>query len=199
MGKAIRKLTLLIYCLFLLISCSNKKHLSLHHYIVSHKEKFNLKKSGINPELINEKIVKVKIKKQILNFYVVTRKNKITRFECNDCHTNSEVTIKYAKLTTHGDILLNHGNSNLTCISCHDKTNFNFLKTNNIMKIDFDHVYELCGQCHFEQKKDWIGGAHGKRINNWAGKRVIKNCTSCHNPHSPKFPVKWPKTYSAPI
>ncbi len=51
-------------------------------------------------------------------------------------------------------------------------------------KIDFDHSYQLCGQCHFRQKRDWLGGAHGKRETYWAGERVVRNCTSCHNPHS---------------
>jgi hypothetical protein len=44
-----------------------------------------------------------------------------------------------------------------------------------------------------------MGGAHGKRVTNWAGTRVVKSCTSCHDPHSPLFKKRWPKTYSPPI
>ncbi|MGB5884125.1 MAG: hypothetical protein WBG28_08515, partial [Desulfobulbales bacterium] len=66
-------------------------------------------------------------------------------------------------------------------------------------QIDFDHSYLLCGQCHFRPKRDWLGGAHGKRVTYWAGKRVVMNCTSCHNPHSPAFKTKMPETYSLPL
>ena len=39
----------------------------------------------------------------------------------------------------------------------------------------------------------------GKRVGYWAGKRVVENCTSCHNPHSPRFKSRWPVTYSPPF
>ena len=86
----------------------------------------------------------------------------------------------------------------LACDTCHNQDNRDFLVTSKGSKIDLDHVYDMCGQCHFRQKKDWIGGAHGKRVVYWAGERVVKNCTSCHNPHSPRFEKRWPQTYSVP-
>ena len=43
-----------------------------------------------------------------------------------------------------------------------------------------------------------VGGAHGKRLSYWAGQRVVTNCASCHNPHSPRFEKRWPVTYSPP-
>jgi predicted CXXCH cytochrome family protein len=27
---------------------------------------------------------------------------------------------------------------------------------------------------------------------------VVKNCTACHDPHSPRFQKRWPVTYSPP-
>ncbi len=98
------------------------------------------------------------------------------------------------------DIKIIHGGTNepLPCYTCHSKINRDFLNTSKNNKIDFNHVYEMCGECHFRQKKDWIGGAHGKRVTYWAGERVVKNCTSCHAPHSPRFKKRWPATYSAP-
>ncbi|NNF47309.1 MAG: cytochrome C, partial [Desulfofustis sp.] len=86
-----------------------------------------------------------------------------------------------------------------TCIDCHHPEKRDYLEDKKGRKIDFDHSYQLCGQCHFRQKRDWLGGAHGKRVTNWAGDRVVFNCTTCHNPHSPRFEKRFPATYSVPI
>ncbi len=137
------------------------------------------------------------------SFWVEASKGRIERFRCSTCHTGKEkvVTIADADTMAHGDILIVHGEKNrrLTCIRCHHQDERDFLVTEEGKKVDFDHSYEVCGYCHFRQKKDWIGGAHGKRVANWAGKRVVKNCTFCHNPHSPRFAKRWPKTYSLPL
>jgi len=101
----------------------------------------------------------------------------------------------------HGNITLDHGGQDkpLSCYTCHKKDDRNFLVTEEGSKIDMDHSYQMCGHCHFRQKKDWMGGAHGKRVSYWAGTRVVKTCTSCHDPHSPHFEKRWPKTYSPPL
>jgi formate-dependent nitrite reductase cytochrome c552 subunit len=101
----------------------------------------------------------------------------------------------------HGEIVLHHGSQArpLSCYTCHNKEVRDFLVTEQGTKIDMDHSYQMCGQCHFRQKKDWVGGAHGKRISYWAGKRVVKNCASCHDPHSPRFKKRWPVIYSPPL
>ena len=133
-------------------------------------------------------------------FWVETRKDKMTRFKCSQCHNNKPVNIAKAAEVAHGDIRLNHGSPQkpLPCYTCHNKEERNFLVTEAGTKIDMDHSYQMCGQCHFRQQKDWVGGAHGKRISYWAGQRVVKNCASCHNPHSPRFEKRWPATYSPP-
>ena len=101
----------------------------------------------------------------------------------------------------HGDIILDHGGQDkpLSCYTCHKKDERDFLVTEEGSKMDMDHSYQMCGQCHFRQKKDWVGGAHGKRVSYWTGTRVVKPCTSCHDPHSPHFEKQWPKTYSPPL
>ncbi len=134
-------------------------------------------------------------------FFTETRKDKIERFRCTSCHNNKDVTIKNASRMAHENIMVVHGGNNepLACFTCHSKNNRDFLNTSKDNKIDIDHVYKMCGECHFRQKKDWIGGAHGKRVTYWAGERIVKNCTSCHNPHSPRFKKRWPATYSAPF
>ena len=133
-------------------------------------------------------------------FWTETRKDKIKRFKCSQCHNNQPVRIPRAAEMAHGEILLNHGGQvkSMSCYTCHKKDERDFLVTEVETKVDMDHSYQMCGQCHFRQHKDWVGGAHGKRVSYWAGQRVVKNCVSCHNPHSPRFEKRWPVTYSPP-
>jgi hypothetical protein len=151
--------------------------------------------------LIPDSTVQVKTKYQGGLFRTETRKDKIERFKCSQCHNNKNVKVARAAEIAHGDIILDHGGQEkpLSCYTCHKKDDRNFLVTEEGSKVDMDHSYQMCGQCHFRQKKDWVGGAHGKRVSYWAGTRVVKTCTSCHDPHSPLFEKQWPKTYSPPI
>jgi hypothetical protein len=134
-------------------------------------------------------------------FRVLARKDDISRYRCSVCHTKKIPQVRDGALITHGDIRINHGEgeNELACIECHDKLDRDFLVDTEGKKIDFDHSYQLCGQCHFRPKRDWLGGAHGKRVTYWAGERVVMNCTSCHDPHSPAFKTKMPETYSLPL
>ncbi len=145
--------------------------------------------------------VLVKSKYQGGLFWTESRKDKIERFKCSQCHNNKEVKIARAAEIAHGDVVLVHGDKQkpLQCFTCHKKDERDLLVTETDLKVDMDHSYQMCGQCHFRQKKDWVGGAHGKRVSYWAGKRVVKNCTSCHDPHSPLFEKRWPRTYSRPF
>jgi hypothetical protein len=134
-------------------------------------------------------------------FRVLARKQEVERYRCSSCHTGKEVRGKNALTLTHGNVVVQHGQegSALGCIDCHHPEDRDSLEDKKGRKIDFDHSYQLCGQCHFRQKRDWLGGAHGKRIANWAGERVVYNCTTCHNPHSPKFAKRFPVIYSVPL
>ncbi len=146
-------------------------------------------------------IIAVNVEDQGGTFFTKARKVEINRFKCSACHNNKSVAIDNAARISHADIQVVHGNKekSLACNTCHSEKDRDFLVAGEGTKIDFDHVYDMCGQCHFRQKKDWIGGAHGKRVTYWAGERVVENCTSCHNPHSPRFEKQWPKTYSVPL
>lgn len=148
--------------------------------------------------LVTDKSVVAKIRYRKGFFRTETRKDKMERFKCSECHNNKKVSIARAAEIAHGDIFLDHGGQAkpLSCFTCHKKDERDLLRTEKGVKVDMDHSYQLCGQCHFRQKADWVGGAHGKRISNWAGERVVKNCVSCHNPHSPRFEKRWPTTYS---
>lgn len=135
------------------------------------------------------------------SFRVLARKQDMERYKCSSCHTEKEVKGKSAFQLTHGDVVINHGRegSALICIDCHNPGKMDYLEDKKGRDIDFDHSYQLCGQCHFRQKRDWLGGAHGKRVSYWAGDRVVYNCTTCHNPHAPKFAKRFPATYSVPL
>ena len=150
---------------------------------------------------IPDNIVLVNTRYQGGRFWTETRKDKMERFKCSKCHNNKNVTLVKAAEIAHGDITLNHGGQlkPLACFTCHKKDERDFLVTEAGSKIDMNHSYQMCGQCHFRQKKDWVGGAHGKRISYWAGQRVVKNCTGCHDPHSPRFKKRWPVIYSPPL
>jgi hypothetical protein len=134
-------------------------------------------------------------------FWVESRRKSIKRFKCSGCHTAKSPQVTGAAAMAHGVIRIEHGEQKgrLGCFTCHKEKERDYLITEKGRKVAFEHSYQLCGYCHFRQKKDWIGGAHGKRVANWTGKRVIRNCTSCHNPHSPRFAKRWPKTYSLPL
>ncbi len=133
-------------------------------------------------------------------FRTETRKDKIERFKCSQCHNNQSVHVAQAAEVAHGDILLDHGGREkpLSCFTCHNMEDRDSLETEAGVKVDMDHSYQMCAQCHFRQLKDWVGGAHGKRVSYWAGNRVVQSCVSCHNPHSPRFKKRWPVTYSPP-
>lgn len=134
-------------------------------------------------------------------FKVLARKNFISRYPCSVCHTDKPVKVANGALFTHGDITIKHGlgDNKLACIDCHHAKDRDYLIDKQGRKIDYDHSYQLCGQCHFRPKRDWLGGAHGKRETYWAGERVVRNCTTCHNPHAPAFKIKMPETYSLPL
>jgi hypothetical protein len=145
--------------------------------------------------------VLVKKSHQERPFRTETRKDKIERFKCSQCHNNKDINISRAAEMAHGTIVVDHGEQDdpLACFTCHKEDERDFLVTEKGLKVDMDHSYQMCGQCHFRERKDWVGGAHGKRVSYWAGDRIVKNCTSCHDPHSPLFQKRWPITYSPPF
>jgi hypothetical protein len=154
-----------------------------------------------NVRMVTERSVLAEEKDQRGSFRVLARKQEITRYACSSCHNDKPVKVNAAKELTHGNIVIDHGQGaqGLSCIDCHHPEERDFLHDKEGNKIDYDHSYQLCGQCHFRQKRDWLGGAHGKRVSNWAGERVIYNCATCHDPHSPRFEKRFPATYSVPL
>lgn len=130
--------------------------------------------------------------------FTQTRLDKLTSTPCSSCH-QSALPAKQSQLA-HWNRTLDHASREvMTYTTCHDAdSNMEQLHLLSGQQVEFDHVYQLCGQCHYEQVDDWRGGAHGKRLNGWAGERVISNCTSCHDPHRPGFPKRFPSFAPTP-
>jgi len=189
-------------CLFLLSATSNalSDQQGVAGKIKGATEKFDKLNSTGAVLPVPENIVKVHGSYQGGSFFTQARKSEITRYQCSACHNGKRVSVSDGADISHADIKVTHGPEGkpLSCDTCHNKNNRDLLVTSGQKGIDFDHVYDMCGRCHFRQEKDWRGGAHGKRVTYWAGERVVKNCTSCHDPHSPRFKKRWPETYSVP-
>lgn len=127
-------------------------------------------------------------------FHVLERFSEAQINKCSECHASKKTVPSFA--SNHDEIKLHHAPEDvMKCTTCHqEKTPWNLHMLNDKDKsVSINHPYKMCAQCHFQQVDDWSHGSHGKRVGGWYGKRVIKNCTSCHNPHAPQFPKKMPK------
>lgn len=144
-------------------------------------------------------------------FSVATRLDKLTQFPCSQCHTLPLDKMKGAlpdslrrahwtiRQLHPVDVALHRvhaGDEVLRCVTCHNADNLDVLTSLTGREIAFDHSYQLCAQCHAQQHKDWLGGAHGKRLSGWLMPRVVQNCTGCHDPHQPRWPKRWPAQLS---
>ena len=131
-------------------------------------------------------------------FFVKERHPSIGQFPCSACHAGIDPIQRSpaaspAHRRMHVDIQLKHAPADsMDCTTCHAPGDPGQLQKLNGDPVSIDHAYQVCTQCHFEQTRDWAGGAHGKRLGGWRGKRVVNSCTECHNPHSPGFEQRLP-------
>jgi nitrate/TMAO reductase-like tetraheme cytochrome c subunit len=79
-----------------------------------------------------------------------------------------------------------------TCSTCHVPAAVERLVLPEGGTVSMDQAYRLCAQCHAPQLRDWAGGTHGKRLEGWAGRRVVMNCADCHDPHNPALERRTP-------
>ncbi len=109
---------------------------------------------------------------------------------CGNCHTwtTSDSTPRVLK-QPHDNFSLEHGlhgKGGFWCFTCHTLDGgTGALKTLEGQTLDFNEAYVLCSQCHAKEARDWVFGAHGKRVANWQGDRQVYNCTVCHYQHRP--------------
>lgn len=116
--------------------------------------------------------------------------------DCAECHERAGLQDLMPSTTVHLTVHLSHPSGRLrNCLTCHDPENPGNLSLMDGTTASLDGAYRLCAGCHFTEGEDWARGAHGKRLAGWQGERVVLSCTGCHNPHSPRFPVRRPVTF----
>ena len=88
----------------------------------------------------------------------------------------------------HSGLTLKHGT--LSCLTCHNASNYDTLRLADDTEVPFDALMTLCGQCHGPQKRDYDHGSHGGMTGYWdltKGPRVRNQCVHCHDPHAPAY------------
>ncbi|MCB0713749.1 MAG: cytochrome C [Ignavibacteriae bacterium] len=133
-------------------------------------------------------------------FFVEHRTEKIERFNCSECHSEPLSAMKSpdtGKVRAHWEVELHHASADvMNCQTCHSADAMDSVQLIGGHRLSLNQSYRLCAQCHSTQAADWVGGAHGKRRGGWAPPRVVANCASCHNPHDPGFPTRFPAQVS---
>lgn len=124
---------------------------------------------------------------------VVPRKDELFFYPCDQCHAAMEANPEIRTLDTPHHAEIAHGRGRIWCLSCHDLENRNYLTTLLNERVDFDEAHYVCGGCHSNQHKDWVFGAHGKRVADWQGERTQYNCTHCHDSHDPMIEERAPE------
>ena len=129
-----------------------------------------------------------------LGFYVLGRTQDMERYPCSQCH-NSALTGQQRGQKAHWDKKMLHPSQQNDCQLCHHKDSKELTLLNGT-PLSFDQSYKLCAQCHGREFADWQGGAHGKKLGGWQAEKLVQNCTGCHDPHNPSFPVRKPATFT---
>lgn len=126
-------------------------------------------------------------------FRVLPQKPGILLFPCSQCHAAKPPDPNPRALVAAPHVAdLPHGKGRFWCVDCHRLDNRDQLVLLDGTPVDFDDAHLVCGQCHGPRHRDWWFGAHGKRAANWAGERVIWNCTHCHDAHQPALAPRKP-------
>lgn len=122
------------------------------------------------------------------------RSPDLGQYPCASCHIGRQVVMRDERIAdAHRNITPQHpAQTGATCATCHASENVEWLALKNGERATLDHTYRLCAQCHFSQAESWAGGAHGKRLDGWQGRRVVMGCADCHDPHNPRIGTRVP-------
>lgn len=126
-------------------------------------------------------------------FRAARRTPAIEQYPCTECHTPG---LEATGEESHADIagaIVHPDRLDGSCDACHAPDDRSVLRGRDGATYGLDEAYRLCAECHFEQARDWAGGAHGKRVGAWEGRRVVQSCTACHDPHDPAFDTRIPQ------
>lgn len=109
----------------------------------------------------------------------------LTQYPCFSCHEGA-VAMADRVEDAHGNIRPHHPEATgARCATCHVADSVHRLILPDEQTVSMDHAYRLCAQCHSSETRSWAAGVHGKRLEGWHGRRVVMNCTDCHDPHAP--------------
>ncbi len=116
------------------------------------------------------------------------------QYPCTSCHLGRGTILKDTRIgDAHQNIIAVHPvQTGGVCSTCHSASNVELLALKSGDRASLDHTYRLCAQCHFQQAERWAGGAHGKRLDGWQGRRVVMGCADCHDPHKPALEPRIP-------
>jgi hypothetical protein len=116
------------------------------------------------------------------------------QYPCSSCHLDRGTVLHdQRKPDAHENLKVGHPvQLGSACSTCHATANVEQLTLKTGEHASLDHAYQLCAQCHFQQVERWAGGAHGKRLDGWQGRRVVMGCSDCHNPHNPAIDPRTP-------
>jgi len=116
------------------------------------------------------------------------------QYPCTSCHFGRRVEMSDQRIgDAHQNIQPVHPDrAGAVCSNCHAAENVETLALKTGERPSLDRAYQLCAQCHFSQADSWAGGAHGKRLDGWQGRRVLMSCTDCHDPHQPATRTRLP-------
>ena len=123
-----------------------------------------------------------------------SRAPDLGQYPCTSCHMGRRTVLRDARIKdVHQNIQpLHPKQTGATCATCHAPDNVELLALKSGDRATLDHTYRLCAQCHFSQAESWAGGAHGKRLDGWQGRRVVMGCADCHDPHRPAIESRVP-------
>lgn len=126
----------------------------------------------------------------------VVREGREVEVACSTCHgsraPDADAT-RGAPEGVHAGLALRHGA--LRCVACHAADDYDALRLADGRALPFERAPELCAQCHGTQARDHADGLHGGMSGYWdtrRGVQVRNQCTHCHDPHTPAFPLMRP-------
>jgi hypothetical protein len=122
------------------------------------------------------------------------RSADLSQYPCSSCHQGRQVVMDAKRIVdAHQNIQPVHpSQTGARCSTCHAAENVAELSLRGGGRAPLVASYQLCGQCHFSEADAWAGGGHGKRLDGWAGRRVVMACTDCHDPHRPAIQPRIP-------
>ena len=134
-------------------------------------------------------------------FGTITRRNSarerspdLGQYPCTSCHLGRGMILRDERIgDAHQNVQpLHPAQTGAACSTCHAPDNVELLALKSGERATLDHTYRVCAQCHFDQAESWAGGAHGKRLDGWQGRRVVMGCADCHDPHRPAIQSRIP-------